>query len=61
MNIEKLNATITSSKVALSLTILTFDYKVAFSFSIGDEEKTMQNHFKFLPIIVAFFLSHISI
>jgi hypothetical protein len=33
--IEKLNATITSSKVALSLTILTFDYKVAFSFSIG--------------------------
>ena len=36
MNIEKLNATITSSKVALSITILTFDYKVAFSFSIGD-------------------------
>ena len=36
MNIEKLNATITSSKVALSLTILTFDYKVAFSFSIGE-------------------------
>ncbi len=35
MNIEKLNATITSSKVALSITILTFDYKVAFSFSIG--------------------------
>ena len=39
MNIEKLNATITSSKVALSLTILTFDYKVAFSFSIGDLAK----------------------
>ena len=36
MNIEKLNATIPSSKVALSLTILTFDYKVAFSFSIGE-------------------------
>ena len=36
MNIEKLNATITSSKVALSITILTFDYKVAFSFSIGE-------------------------
>jgi hypothetical protein len=39
VNIEKLNATITSSKVALSLTILTFDYKVAFSFSIGAKEK----------------------
>ena len=39
MNIEKLNATITSSKVALSITILTFDYKVAFSFSIGANNK----------------------
>ena len=38
---DKLNATITSSEVELSLTILTFDYKVAFSFSIGEIDSLM--------------------
>ena len=38
---EKLNATIAGREVALSLTISTFDYKVAFSFSIGDRYKCL--------------------
>jgi len=52
VNIEKLNATITSSKVALSITILTFDYKVAFSFSIGGIKNYARNNqtFYFLSI-----------